>query len=218
MTRSETDSILLEARIAFEAGNLAKVVTLLTPLADAGHAEAQFQLGFLYFTEYDYPASEAFSWLTRAAKQNHAEAYYCLATFPSSEDFVPSRGETDLVALLKKAGELGSLRAQYDLGACYATGDWVGDWVGPKDEAEAVKWYAKAAERGCVEAQYNLGLMVFVGEGTAQDTARGIEWLVKAAEQGSKEAARLLVDIYRNGLYGVARDIEKAAYWETGQI
>lgn len=211
MTRSETDNILLEARIAFEAGNLAKVVTLLTPLAEAGHAEAQFQLGFLYFTGCDYPASEAFSWLTRAAAQNHAEACYHLATFPSSEDFVPSQGKTDLVGLLKKAGELGSLRAQYDLGAYYATGDW----VGPKDEAEAVKWYAKAAERGCGEAQYNLGLMLFVGEGTAQDTTKGIEWLVKAAEQGSKEAASLLADIYRNGLCGVARDFAQAALWEN---
>ena len=56
---------------------------------------------------------------------------------------------------LKRAAELGHIKAQYYLGDCYHYG-----FRGvSQDYVEAVKWYRKAAEQGYAWAQYDLGNM-----------------------------------------------------------
>ena len=122
----------------------------------------------------------------------------------------PALGEDERVELLIRAGELGSVKAQYDLGAFYATGDW----AGPKSEAEAVKWYLKAAHQGNADAQYNIGLMLLKGEGVPQNSSDGVAWLAKAADQGEDQARALLVQIYDEGLFDVPQDPERAGYWQ----
>src|SRR5262245_36587334 len=210
MGESDRDRILSSARQALDAHDYEGVVNLVKRLADAGDPEAQFMLGYLYFTDYEYPPDVAYDWLTKAAKQDHADACYHLArSFPLS-GFTPPLREAEQVEFLIRAGELGSVRAQYDLGALYATGDW----AGPKSESQAVKWYTKAAQQGNPEAQYNLASMILLGEGVPRNTTEGIEWLTRAAEQGNESARRLLAGIYKDGLLGVPKDSAKAQYWD----
>jgi len=209
MGNSDRNRTLATAKEELDAQNYEKVITLLTPLANAGDAEAEFALGYLYFTDYNYPPAVAYEWLKKAAEQGHADSCYHLARFPDSAEFAPPLGEADRVQLLIRAGELGSMQAQYDLGAFYATGDW----AGPKNEAEAVKWYTKAAQQGHPAAQYNVAFMFLKGEGVPQNSNEGIAWLGKAAEQGEDEARRLLADIYRDGLFGIKKNAERARYW-----
>ena len=140
----------------------------------------------------------------KAREQGHAGASYQLASFHSTIT------DIEFVNLLIEAGERGVAEAQRDLGAYFATGDWVGE----KDEAKAVEWYTRAALQGHSMAQYDLGFMLLLGEGTAQDTAKGLEWLVKSADQGFTSSGRLLADIYREGLFGVPADPDKARHWE----
>lgn len=191
---SDRDSKLATAKAALDAQSYEKVIGLLTPLANAGDAESQFVLGYLYFTEYNYPPAAAYEWLNKAAEQGHADSYYYLAGFPSSSDFAPPLPDTDRVKLLIRAGELGSLQAQHDLGAFYATGDW----GGPKSAVEAIRWYTKAAQQGNSAAQYDLGFMFLKGEGVPPNSVDGIAWLSKAAEQGEDQAKRLLAKSIRN--------------------
>jgi TPR repeat protein len=113
-------------------------------------------------------------------------------------------------ALLLKAGELGSLEAQRDLGALFATGNW----TGPRDSVRAVEWYRHAAERGHADAQYNLGFMYLLGEGVQADPDEGLRWLRTSAEQGDEQSVRLLADLYRNGLYGVSANAAEARLWD----
>jgi len=194
---------IASARRALDLKDFQTVVDLMTPLANAGDAEAQYILGYLYLTEFEeMPAEDSFNWFVKAAKQDHPEACYHLFTFPESIGFVSPLDDAERVALLIKAGELGSVGAQYHLGAYYATGDW----PGPKDETEAIKWYTKAAEQGDAEAQYNLGFMLLEGEGGRQNSHEGIAWLDKAVDRGHDQARRLLADIYARGLYGVTKD------------
>ena len=108
-----------------------------------------------------------------------------------------------------EAAERGDLQAQHNVGACYATGDW----DGPKDEAEAIKWYTRAAKSGHAESQYDLGFMLILGEGADKDIERGLWWMEQAAENGEACAARLLSDIYQNGMFEVGDDRDKAEYW-----
>ena len=84
---------------------------------------------------------------------------------------------------LRYLAEHGDLRAQYDLGVLYDTGEGV-----PQDNHEAMSWYHRAAEQGEARAQYNLGLMYANGQGVAQDYAEGYYWITLAAAQGNVHA------------------------------
>jgi TPR repeat protein len=204
MSSSDRDKALASARVAMVTGDFQTAIDLLSPLANAGDSEAEFLLGSLYLTEYEgMPAKAAFEWFKKAAKQDHPEACYHLYTFPESCEFVSPLDDSERVALLIRAGELGSLDAQYDLGASYATGDW----PGPKDEAEAVKWYTKVAKQGSLEAQFNLGFMLLEGEGGRQDSNEGIAWIEKASDGGHDQARRLLAEIYAKGIFGISKDL-----------
>src|SRR4051812_36683001 len=113
------------------------------------------------------------------------------------------------MALMLKAAERGDLEAQHQVGACFARGDW----DGPKEEAEAVKWYTKAAEAGHAMSQYDLGYMLILGEGTEKDIPKGLWWMEQAVKNGEAYAARVLTDIYKDGLFGIEPDREKAINW-----
>jgi uncharacterized protein len=193
MAVTENQAELDKAKAAIEAGKCEAALALLLPLAESGNMEAQFLLGYMYFADCEcpFPRVVARDWLVKAKEQGHAEACYRLAWFPNAEG-VSCIDDAESMNLLIEAGERGSVEAQRDLGAYFATGDWIGG----KDEAKAVEWYTKAAEQGHAESQYDLGFMMLLGEGTAQDTVKGMEWLIKAAEQGNDSACELLADIY----------------------
>jgi TPR repeat protein len=181
------------------------VEALWRPYVDQGYIDAQFHLADFYLDYFDegpQKETEMKELLRRAADQGHADATYRL------RQQYPEGAERD--ALLLKAGELGSLEAQRDLGALYATGDW----TGPRDPARAAEWYRRAADRGHADAQYNLGFMYLLGEGVTSDPKEGLRWLVRAADQGEDQSFRLLADLYRNGYYGVPLDIGEAERWD----
>jgi uncharacterized protein len=197
----KTDHLLQD-----EATEWSVIESLWRPLVDQGDAEAQFRLADAYldygFDEGPEKDREMRELLNLAAGKNHPDAVYRLGNRYNEG------AERD--ALLLKAAEPGSIGAQRDLGAFYATGDW----TGPKDLALAVEWYRKAAERGHADAQYNLGFMYLLGEGLSPDPEEGLRWLHRSADQGDGIAFRLLADLYRHGYYGVPLDIKQADYWD----
>jgi lipid-A-disaccharide synthase len=201
------ETTLQRAKKLIELENFDQAISLLTPLAESNNADAQFLLGHLYFTCAEVSFEESERWLEKAAAQNHPEATYYLAG--SYRDGHRLFDEKAFVTLLHRAGELGSVDAQYLLGALYATGDEPFQ----KDEAEAVKWYSKAAEQGNGEAQYNLAMMYFNGEGTERDIGKGVSLLEQAVSNGYDYAADFLFNIYRDGHFGIAQNTEKANYW-----
>ena len=211
MTYTGKQAQLDKARADIEAGHCGAAIPLLLPLAESGNMEAQFLLGYMRFTSCEYPFTDANlrDWLVRATEQGHAEAYYYLAWFPNAQGISSIENKEDM-SLLMEAGKRGSVAAQRHLGACLATGDWIGE----KDEAKAIEWYTAAAEQGHPESQYDLGFMLLLGEGTDKNTLKGMKWLTMAAEQGNDSACALLADIYEEGLFDVASDDKKAKHWK----
>jgi TPR repeat protein len=181
------------------------VEALWRPYVDQADVDAQFHLAEFYLDYYDEGPEKEMEMkklLRLAADQGHADATYRL------RQQYPEGKERD--ALLLKAGELGSLDAQRDLGALYATGDW----TGPCDAVRAAEWYLRAAERGHPDAQYNLGFMYLLGEGVQADPGAALRWLRRSAAQGDEQSMRLLADVYRNGYYGVSADAMEAKLWD----
>jgi len=198
---------LIDATEAFhEENNWSAVEAQWRPYVEQRDLEAQFRLAYYYlFYSFDEEAgirAEMVDLLRTAANLGHPDAVYFLSHLS------PEGEERD--ALLLKAGELGCLEAQRDLGAHYATGNW----TGPKDPVRAVQWYHRAAERGHSDAQYNLGFMYVLGEGVQSDHEEGLRWLRLAAAHGEGAAMRLMADLYRNGYHGVPIDPLQAADWD----
>jgi TPR repeat protein len=168
------------------------IEALWLPYSAAGDVESQFRLAYYYlFSGFDhgYAQREEMEDLLRsAAAKKHASAVYWLSHLS------PDDQERD--ALLLQAGELGSLEAQRELGACYATGKW----TGPRDAARAAEWYLLAAQRGEPEAQYHIGFLYLQGEGIATDVDEGLRWLRSSAAQGNGAARRLLAEMQDLGL------------------
>jgi TPR repeat protein len=189
-----------------DATEWSKVEALWQPYIDQGDSDAQFHLADFYFDYiWDEGAQkeiEMKNLMRRAAESGHADATYRL------RQQYPEGKERD--ALLLKAGELGSVEAQRDLGVLYATGDW----TGPHDAVRGAEWYRRAAERGHAEAQYSLGFMYLRGEGVEPDPAKGLVWLRRSADQGDESAIRLLADVYREGHFGIPVAAAEAQTWQ----
>jgi TPR repeat protein len=189
-----------------DASEWSSVEALWKPYVAQDDAEAQFRLAYYYlfcsFDEGPQKRAEMEMLLRRTAESGHPDAVYWLA------HLYPEGAESD--SILLRAGELGSLEAQRDLGALYATGDW----TGPHDPSRAAEWYRRAAERGHIGAQYSLGFMYLRGEGVPSDPIEGLRWLHSAADQGDGQSLRLLADLCRNGYYGIPLDLEEAERWD----
>jgi TPR repeat protein len=200
-----------------------EALAILRPRAEMGDAEAQFLLGYLFFTDAEIEHDEAAAWVARAAAQRHPEALYYDACFrvppPDGMLFGPpddrARWEQTLLA-----AELGSEEARGALGGAFATADVdpEANFPWPADHAASRRWYALAAEQGNPDAQYALGVRWLRGEGGPADAATGVAWLARAAEQEcgvfNDTAAEVLADIYANGRHGVAADPAAAARWQ----
>jgi TPR repeat protein len=186
-----------EARAATARGDYESAIAVLRPLVEAGNRDAQYELGFLALTERELTSGrEAYLLFMMAAKADHVEAMYRLATFPDfvSEPFRSPLSAEQTWQWLLRAAEGGCVQAQHDAGAALATRDWREGNV-PQDLPAAVAWYRRAAEAGHADAQYNLASMLAEGEGCDRDLTGAREWLRRAVAGGYEYAEGLLAHL-----------------------
>lgn len=105
---------------AWQSGNYQAAVAEWRPLALAGDADAQFNLGQAYKLGRGVPAdlTQAEGWYRRAAKQGHLQAEDNLGLIL----FTANRREEAMPYILRSA-ERGEPRAQYVLGTAHFNGD-----------------------------------------------------------------------------------------------
>jgi len=116
----------------------------LTAMAEAGDAEAQLNLGWLYHDGWVVPqnSSLAVQLFRRAADQSLADAQFWLGWMYDLGEGVP-KDPASAVAWFRKAAEQGDRDAQYNLGLKYRDGSGA-----PKDLAAAYAWMTLAASQG----------------------------------------------------------------------
>jgi TPR repeat protein len=193
---------------AYQRGDFAAALREWQPLAAAGNAEAQFQLGRLYAHGEGVARDErlAGEWYRKAAEQGHARAQNNLGVLHQEGRGV-ERDEREAARWYRLAAEQGRTTAQVNLARLYDEGRGVDE-----DPAQAALWFRRAADRGHAEAQYRLGRMLDLGRGLAQDRARAAKWYRKAAREGNAEAQNRLGEMYAEGI-GVGADRQKALAW-----
>ena len=176
--------------------------------ARSGDAEAQFELGSMYFFGIGIPGDdrEAVKWFHKAAEQGHVTAQFNLGKAYLNSQGAPHNAR-EAVKWFRKAADQEHMTARFNLGAAYRVGYGV-----PESTQEAVRWYRKAAEQGHPRAQFNLGVAYRFGDGVSRNPQAAVEWYHKSAEQGDMLAQFNLGLSYARGT-GVLRNLQTAASW-----
>jgi len=130
-----------------------EALRLLDPLARAGNAQAQLQIGLLHYHGHGVRENDtqARDWFEKAARQGSAPAQfqlgnmyaYGLAELPEGADVYRVAAQWYF-----EAARQGLAEAQYSLGILFLTGSGV-----QLSRDEAQKWIKRAADQGHVDAK-----------------------------------------------------------------
>ena len=182
-----------DGRKAYNRGDYAMALKELLPLAEQGHAGAQYFIGYMYYKGQGVgqDGEEAVKWFRMAAEQGDVKAQYLLGYMYYKGQGVGQDGE-EAVKWLRQAAEQDHAKAQFYLGEMYYKVKTV-----EQDGEEAVKWYRKAADLGLARSQFSLGVMYYEGMGVPKDDDEAVKWVRKAAEQDHEQAQRILPILLR---------------------
>lgn len=168
-------------------GDYATAYAEWRPLADRGHADAQFLLGLMYREgrAVKQDLAEALVWLRLAAEQDHADARFFLAR-ALREGQGTGRDLEEAARWYRLAAGQGHAEAAFILGLMYRKGEGVA-----VDGGEAARWYRKAADLGHGEARFTLGAITEEGRSVPKDLVRAYAWYTLAGESGVELGAVL---------------------------
>jgi TPR repeat protein len=173
---------------ALRKGDWKTVLSILTPLANQGNAEAQNFLGTLYETgeAVTHDDKLALEWYSKSAQNGFAKAQANLGFLYEKGKGVSQ--DANLAKLwITKAAEQNLGIAQQSLGFYYSIGFGV-----QQDYAQAFKWYSLAAQQNLAGAEYNLGIIYQNGLGVTKDLNLALFWYQKSADQGFQKAIEAL--------------------------
>lgn len=174
--------------------------------AEAGDAQAQYEVGFYYYKdEKARDLKLAKSWLEKSAKQKYAPAL-CELGF-----LITASGEENSIAqgfaMMEVAAEMGNAKAQNYLGMIHGMRG---------EHAEAVPLFEKAAKQEYTESMVYLAGYYENGLIVAKNPDKAMELINRAIVLGSLPAKNWLGNRYEHGK-GVKKDRKKAfkIYSET---
>jgi TPR repeat protein len=193
---------------AFKNKDYAKAFQEWKASADAGHAEAEFDLGLLYAQGLGVKRdlTEAVKWYRKAAEQGNAEAEFALGQMYSRGWGVP-RDTADAMRWMQMANAVDSDGPPTDWALIEGYGL-------QQDQEQAAYWYKLAADKGHAEAQFNLGRLYATGKGVKHDEEQAMNWIRASASQGYAPAQARLGARYATGL-GLPQDDKRAYFWLT---
>lgn len=179
--------------------------------AKKGDAEAQFKIGWEYFTKQrvaeddEARIKEAIKWFSKAAEQNLPKAQYYMGIMYQL-GFGVERSSSQYIKWLTKAATGGMVNAQFQLAEIYLEGKDV-----PQDMEQARFWLEKSAEQNHSKAQLYLANFYFQGIGIEPDLDKAKQLLLKAAETDA-QAQYIIGESYYFGNH-VAEDKIEAKKW-----
>lgn len=198
-------------------------ISRLRERAEAGDADAQFQLGKAYLNGNGVAQDDklALAWYNKAVEQGNSAAANQLGLMHRLGRGV-EKNEEEAVRWYHKGAKLGSAEAMFNLGACYYNGEGVGE-----NPVKAFVWFLLAQEAGDSAAQdavrrstaemaplsirdaiLEIGDMYEKGDELPQSYAKAASWYRKESAD-SAEIATKLATLLLNG-NGVERDYGEA--------
>jgi TPR repeat protein len=209
----------------YKPNDVAAALSELKPLAEQGNADAQFNLGSLYYQGRGVPQDydEAVRWMRKAAEQGHVFAQATLGSIYAEgvQGMIQKDYPQALMWLVFAA-------AQGDVEAMELR-DAMASRMTPTQIAEAQKLarefkppdvYTKTlqelkarGDQGDADAQFKVGLMYYLGQGVLRDYLEALAWFKKAARQDNPYAQYNVGYMYEKG-EGTPQDyVEAAKYY-----
>ncbi|KAI9209356.1 Sel1 repeat protein [Polychytrium aggregatum] len=163
-------------------------------LAEAGDAEAQYQIGFFYdigdTDEFPQSYEKAVEWYSKAAELGHPQAQSELGRC-YAEALGVSQDDELALRWYRKAAEQDDVNAQVMVGVF----NLKGRGMDRPSFDEAALWFQKAADNGDAEAQRRLAFLYLEGKGVAGDRLQAIQLFERAAANGDDIALVHLGDM-----------------------
>jgi TPR repeat protein len=198
---------------AYRNGDVAKAFQIWSPLAEEGHAQAQYGIAVLYeagsaaVPKDDVKAAQ---WYRKAADAGIVAAQNNLALMYAQGRGVP-RDVNMAAQWWQLAAKSGHAMAQYNLGLAYYRGEGV-----QRSYPEAIDWFRKAAAQGVRDAQYALGQMYLLGISVPKDDGRALGWYQLAAAQGHPQAKQQVDTLTKAGVKAINPGDVPVAPAQTG--
>lgn len=175
----------------------------------AGDPTATLELGFLFEEGKGVVADmdRAYFLYRSAAEKNLPQALFQMGMC-SLKGLGTQQEESTATEWFRKAANLGSTRAMYQLARMYEAGA-----PGVKqDFAKSNEWYEKAAMLGDLRSQNQLGMKYRDGRGVKKDPARSVKWFTSAVSQRFPPAMVNFGMMHETGLgTAVRKDLRIAA-------
>lgn len=178
-TGSAAAGALDDGLAAYQAGNYQQAFELWKPLAEAGDADAEYNIGLLYMNGLGVEKNSRFArqLFMAAAKQGQADAQYNLGLMYYQGNTV-FRSNKDAFNWWSKAAAQNHAPAQYNLGIMYAYGIWAG-----KDVNKALELWKASADQGNRDAMEALIRAYGKGElGVDKDPGKATYWKKKLGQ------------------------------------
>ncbi|MBS7813011.1 tetratricopeptide repeat protein [Roseococcus pinisoli] len=209
LRRAPTADPMEEAMAAFRAGDYATALALWEPLARAGNARAQSNIGGCFVEGLGVPVDAllALKWLTLSAEAGYAPGQRNLATLylRGGEGVEPDPARAE--KLYRAAAEQGDALAQDMFSWMLLEGE-----VMPADPEEARRWALLAAEAGIASSMTRLGMLYHHAMGVERDPTKAAAWWRRGAELGDADGQAMLGAALHMGT-GVEPDAVEALAW-----
>ena len=145
-----------------------------------------------------------------------SEEYLLLGEVFSNDKLIHKDMRTALY-LTNQAAKKGNVKALEMMGDAYWHSSYVyGPSVVAPDTVKsmeiALEYYTKAADLGNLDALAKKGRIYIEAPWIINDTRLGVQLIIKAAEEGSALGAKMLADLYWDGV-GVRKDRNMALKW-----
>jgi hypothetical protein len=165
---------------AWQQADYTKAVSIWRPLAEAGDADAAFNLGQAYRLGRGVPLNlgTAQTWLQRAAEKDHLDAQTTLGLL-----LFGNGNQAEGARWLKQAAEKGDARAMLIFGTALFNGDGV-----TQDQVLGYAYVSRAAAQGLEPAKSTLEQMNSVM--SVEDRKKGVAIAMQKAKTQAKTAPK----------------------------
>lgn len=182
---------LQDARNANSRGDYKAALQILQPLANQGNAEAQFELGFMYWLGHGVNRNwrAAAQWYHKSAEQGNLSAQVSLGVIYTQDGFGIKQDYTEAAKWDRIAAEYDSASA-FNLGQLYLQGHGV-----PQDYVEAYFWLSVGAREDDEKVRLHEAEKLLTPEQKAAVDKRLVDWARRIGAREAKSDNALLLPI-----------------------
>lgn len=192
-----------ERSIGGVSQDLEKAIYWYTKAGNQGHADANFQLAYIYMKRNE--VSKGFERLEMAARSGHLNAKYQLATAHYSGEGGIDQDLPRAFESFKEIAESGHRGARFMVALMQYHGQGIG-----QDLEKAFQGFKSLAAEGDMNSTFMVASMRYHGQGTVRDPKKAFKEFELLAARGDVRGLINIAWMRYQGRYGITQNVPKA--------